>query len=102
MNACTTFTAITAEEKNEATKILTVDFMSSEETGQETAGSDNERVPPATIFKTSSTSLAERQGEFHYRQHGPKGPAQVPQAVQWRSVNSATASICSSVGRKGT
>ncbi|KAL5494077.1 hypothetical protein EMCRGX_G015348 [Ephydatia muelleri] len=25
--------------------------MSSEETGQETAGSDNERVPPATIFK---------------------------------------------------
>eukprot|EP00731_Ephydatia_muelleri_P003695 Em0001g3695a len=51
MNACTTSTAITAEEKNEATKILTVDFMSSEETGQETAGSDNERVPPATIFK---------------------------------------------------
>ncbi|KAL5467259.1 hypothetical protein EMCRGX_G031462 [Ephydatia muelleri] len=48
MNAST---AITAEEKNEATKILTVDFMSSEETGQETAGSDNERVPPATIFK---------------------------------------------------
>ncbi|KAL5491851.1 hypothetical protein EMCRGX_G017216 [Ephydatia muelleri] len=51
MNACTTSTAITAEEKNEATKILTVNFMSSEETGQETAGSDNERVPPATIFK---------------------------------------------------
>ena len=51
MNACTTSTAITAEEKKEATKILTVDFMSSEETGQETAGSDNERVPPATIFK---------------------------------------------------
>ena len=51
MNACTTSTAITAEEKNEATKILTVDFMSSEETGQETAGSDNERVPPVTIFK---------------------------------------------------
>eukprot|EP00731_Ephydatia_muelleri_P013884 Em0007g1194a len=42
MNACTTSTAITAEEKNEATKILTVDFMSSEETGQETAGSDND------------------------------------------------------------
>eukprot|EP00731_Ephydatia_muelleri_P013905 Em0007g1215a len=27
MNACTTSTAITAEEKNEATKILTVDFI---------------------------------------------------------------------------
>ncbi|KAL5494109.1 hypothetical protein EMCRGX_G015384 [Ephydatia muelleri] len=52
MNACTTSTEpITAEEKNEATKILTVDFMSSEETGQETAGSDNERAPPVTIFK---------------------------------------------------
>eukprot|EP00731_Ephydatia_muelleri_P008709 Em0004g1047a len=51
MNACTTSTAITAEEKNEATKILTVDFMSSEETGQETAGSDNELAPPVTIFK---------------------------------------------------
>ena len=43
--------AITAEEKNEATKILTVDFMSSEETGQESAGSDNEWAPPVTIFK---------------------------------------------------
>eukprot|EP00731_Ephydatia_muelleri_P007944 Em0004g282a len=38
MNACTTSTAITAEEKNEATKILTVDFMSSEETGRRQLG----------------------------------------------------------------
>ena len=51
MNACITSTAITAEEKNEAMKILTVDFMSSEETGQESAESDNERAPPVTIFK---------------------------------------------------
>ncbi|KAL5487069.1 hypothetical protein EMCRGX_G019628 [Ephydatia muelleri] len=42
-NACPTSKAIAAEEKNEATKILTVDFMTSEETGQESAGSDNER-----------------------------------------------------------
>ena len=76
MNACTISTAITAEEKKEATKILTVDFMSSVETGQETAGSDNEPGTTSYHFQTSSTSLAERQGKFHHRQHGPKGPAQ--------------------------
>ena len=52
MNACTTSTAITAEEKSEAMKILTVDYMSSEETGQESAGSEDERQAlPVTIFK---------------------------------------------------
>ena len=51
MNACTTSTAITAEEKSEAMKILTVDYMSSEETGQESAGSEDERQAlPVIVF----------------------------------------------------
>ena len=52
MNACTTSTAITAKEKSEAMKILEVDYMSSEETGQQSAGSEDEcHVLPVTIFK---------------------------------------------------
>ncbi|KAL5491282.1 hypothetical protein EMCRGX_G016540 [Ephydatia muelleri] len=110
MNACTTSTAITAEEKK-ATKILTVDFMSSEETGQETAGSDNERVPPATIFKlrplpwrsdransiiASMDRKAQRRSSDTAKEMCRKRYNGNPSTRQPR------ASICSCVGRKGT